>query len=192
MSIFILYGFLEVILSYFVLLPSVINLVWFDFYFKFQNFSWYFLTLILITQFSKIKTFKTQLKSHYKLLPPVKQGTIGFLFKNSFWVQNWTIRRTQIKGLFKRKCISIVHCLMICAGISYGHVTDEETAVWLFRIHSEIWCGYFLADTIVSEWNGTASFGKGFESCIFRSKFQFCLNSTKVNLKALLNLNHIP
>ena len=62
---------------------------------------------------------------------------------------------------------------MICAGISYGHVADEETAVWLFRIHSEIWCGYFLADTIVSEWNGTASFGKGFESCIFRSKIKF-------------------
>ena len=81
---------------------------------------------------------------------------------------------------------------MICAGISYGHVTDEETAVWLFRIHSEIWCGYFLADTIVSEWNGTASFGKrDLKVVSFGQKFNF-ITSTKVNLKALLNLNHIP
>ena len=69
----------------------------------------------------------------------------------------------QKQGLFKRKCISIFHCLVICAGITYvtigyGHTAPHSTQVWLFRIHSEVWCGYFLADALVSEWNGTATF----------------------------------
>ena len=47
---------------------------------------------------------------------------------------------------------------MICSGITYGHFAEEELAIWLFRIHSEIWVGFFIADTIVAEANGTASF----------------------------------